>query len=74
MNDGEIKLAQGEAQLNSSQQQLDSSKEQAKEAANIKNKLTVANVKALLTAQNFEMRQDISVKGIHSIWYVLEIR
>ena len=55
MNDGEIKLAQGEAQLNSSQQQLDSSKEQAKEAANIKNKLTVANVKALLTAQNFEM-------------------
>ena len=51
MNDGEIKLAQGEA----SQQQLDSSKEQAKEAANIKNKLTVANVKALLTAQNFEM-------------------
>ena len=55
MNDGEIKLAQGETQLNSSQQQLDSSKEQAKEAANIKNKLTVANVKALLTAQNFEM-------------------
>ena len=55
MNDGEINLAQGEAQLNSSQQQLDSSKEQAKEAANIKNKLTVANVKALLTAQNFEM-------------------
>ena len=55
MNDGEIKLAQGEVQLNSSQQQLDSSKEQAKEAANIKNKLTVANVKALLTAQNFEM-------------------
>ena len=43
MNDGEIKLAQGETQLNSSQQQLDSSKEQAKEAANIKNKLTVAN-------------------------------
>ena len=41
--------------MNSSQQQLDSSKEQAKEAANIKNKLTVANVKALLTAQNFEM-------------------
>ena len=74
MNDGEIKLAQGEAQLNSSQQQLDSSKEQAKEAANIKNKLTVANVKALLTAQNFEMPADISVKGIHSIWYVLEIR
>ena len=55
MNDGEIKLAQGEAQLNSSQSQLDSSKEQAKEAANIKNKLTVENVKALLTAQNFEM-------------------
>ena len=55
MNDGEIKLAQGQAQLNSSQQQLDSSKQQAKEAANIKNKLTVANVKALLTAQNFEM-------------------
>ena len=55
MNDGEIKLAQGETQLNSSQQQLDSSKEQAKEAANIKNKLTVANVIALLTAQNFEM-------------------
>ena len=46
MNDGEIKLAQGEAQLNSSQSQLDSSKEQAKEAANIKNKLTVENVKA----------------------------
>ena len=49
MNDGEIKLAQGEAQLNSSQSQLDSSKEQAKEAANIKNKLTVENVKALLS-------------------------
>lgn len=55
MNDGEIKLAQGESQLNSSQQQLDASKEQAKESANIKNKLTVANVKSLLTAQNFEM-------------------
>ena len=55
MNQGEIQLAQGQAQLNSSQQQLNSSKEQAKEAANIKNKLTVANVKSLLTAQNFEM-------------------
>ena len=55
MNDGEIKLAQGEAQLNTSQQQLDTNKEQAKVAANIKNKLTVENVKSLLTAQNFEM-------------------
>lgn len=63
MNDGEIKLAQGEAQLNSSQQQLNSSKEQAKEAANIKNKLTVANVKALLTAQNFEMPAGYIAEG-----------
>ena len=55
MNDGEIKLAQGEAQLNTSQKQLDTNKEQAKVAANIKNKLTVENVKSLLTAQNFEM-------------------
>lgn len=55
MNDGEIKLEQGEAQLNTSQQQLDTNKEQAKVAANIKNKLTVENVKSLLTAQNFEM-------------------
>ncbi len=55
MTMGEIQLAQGESQLQSSQQKLDESKKQAEAAANIKDKLTVENVKALLTAQNFEM-------------------
>lgn len=55
MTSAEIGIAQGETQLNIGQQQLDSGKEQAKAAAGIKDKLTVDNVKALLTAQNFEM-------------------
>lgn len=55
MTSAEIGIAQGETQLNIGQQQLDASKEQAKAAANIKDKLTVENVKALLVAQNFEM-------------------
>lgn len=55
MTTGEIQLAQGESQLQSSQQKLDESKKQAEAAADIKDKLTVENVKALLTAQNFEM-------------------
>ncbi len=55
MTSAEIGIAQGETQLSIGQQQLDSGKEQAKAAANIKDKLTVDNVKALLTAQNFEM-------------------
>lgn len=55
MTTGEIGIAQGESQVSLGQQQLDSSKEQAKAAADIKDKLTVDNVKALLVAQNFEM-------------------
>lgn len=55
MTTGEIQLAQGESKLETSQQKLDESKKQAEAAANIKDKLTVENVKALLTAQNFEM-------------------
>lgn len=55
MTSGEIGIAQGQSQIAASQQQLDAGKEQAKTAANIGNKLTVENVKAMLLAQNFEM-------------------
>lgn len=55
MLSAELNIAQGESQIKSSQKELDSSKSQAKSAADIKNKLTVENVKSMLTAQNFEM-------------------
>ena len=55
MTSGEIGIAQGESQIAAGQQQLDASKKQAKAAADIKDKLTVDNVKAMLIAQNFEM-------------------
>ena len=55
MTSGEIGIAQGESQIAMGQQQLDASKKQAKAAADIKDKLTVDNVKAMLIAQNFEM-------------------
>lgn len=55
MTSGEIGIAQGESQITMGQQQLDASKKQAKAAANIKDKITVDNVKAMLIAQNFEM-------------------
>lgn len=55
MTTAEIGIAQGETQITTGQQKLDEAKAQAEASANVKDKLTVENVKALLVAQNFEM-------------------